>query len=395
MGLIQDTSKQYHEGADGIQHTGDENYGNYQFTSLEDVINQFMVAYVGEDKIIPKVRITDVQFHAMRALQELSFDTFKSCKAFEIEVPPSLTMPLPQDYVNYVKLSYSDAAGIQHIIYPTGKTSNPFPIEQETNGDYIFEGGSGTLADILTPGITGDLKQQYETIEVATGDFSYSSNTIVLTSDVDVKVGMRAAAYGLGVTNSSGFGGVIVVESVSSDGLTITFATGTTSTGTGNGNPLFFYDLKKESDTWVNYKSNTPTENVNRYDDSTYHRSRSDRYGLEPQHSQANGSYYIDCNSGYIHFSSNISGKTVVLEYISDSLGTDDEMKVHKMAEEAMYKWIAHAILATRANTPEYLVARFKKERFAEMRKAKLRLSNIKLEEITQILRGQSKHIKH
>jgi len=44
---------------------------------------------------------------------------------------------------------------------------------------------------------------------------------------------------------------------------------------------------------------------------------------------------------------------------------------------------------------PEYIVARLKKERFATTRKAKLRLSNIKLEEITQILRGKSKQIKH
>ena len=70
-------------------------------------------------------------------------------------------------------------------------------------------------------------------------------------------------------------------------------------------------------------------------------------------------------------------------------------MKVHKFAEEAMYKYIAHAILATRANTPEYLVQRFKREAFAAKRQAKLRLSNIKIEEITQILRGKSKHIKH
>ena len=92
---------------------------------------------------------------------------------------------------------------------------------------------------------------------------------------------------------------------------------------------------------------------------------------------------------------SNIAGKTVVLDYISDSLGDDDEMQVHKFAEEAMYKWISHAVLASKANTPEYLVARYKKERFAAIRTAKLRLSNIKLEEITQILRGKSKQIKH
>jgi len=60
-----------------------------------------------------------------------------------------------------------------------------------------------------------------------------------------------------------------------------------------------------------------------------------------------------------------------------------------------MYKWITYAILSTRANIPEYIVQRYKKERFAETRKAKLRLSNIKLEELTQILRGKSKLIKH
>ena len=36
-----------------------------------------------------------------------------------------------------------------------------------------------------------------------------------------------------------------------------------------------------------------------------------------------------------------------------------------------------------------------KKEKFAETRKAKLRLSNIKLEEISQVLRNKSKRIKH
>jgi hypothetical protein len=70
-------------------------------------------------------------------------------------------------------------------------------------------------------------------------------------------------------------------------------------------------------------------------------------------------------------------------------------MKVHKFAEEAMYKWISYAILSSKSNIPEYQVNRLKKERFAAIRKAKLRLSNIKIEEITQILRGKSKQIKH
>ena len=61
-----------------------------------------------------------------------------------------------------------------------------------------------------------------------------------------------------------------------------------------------------------------------------------------------------------------------------------------------MYKWIAHGILST-SSLPvhQQLVPRFKKEKFAATRQAKLRLSNIKLEELTQILRGKSKQIKH
>jgi len=54
-----------------------------------------------------------------------------------------------------------------------------------------------------------------------------------------------------------------------------------------------------------------------------------------------------------------------------------------------------HAVLSTRANVPEYVVRRYQKEKFAATRKAKLRLSNIKLEELTQILRDKSKWIKH
>ena len=70
-------------------------------------------------------------------------------------------------------------------------------------------------------------------------------------------------------------------------------------------------------------------------------------------------------------------------------------MQVHKFAEEAMYKWMLYGILSTRANVRENVVRRFKKERFAAIRTAKLRLSNIKLAELTQILRGKSKQIKH
>ena len=60
-----------------------------------------------------------------------------------------------------------------------------------------------------------------------------------------------------------------------------------------------------------------------------------------------------------------------------------------------MYAAILYSIISTRANQPEYIVQRLKKDRYAKLRNAKIRLSNIKLEEITQVMRGKSKWIKH
>ena len=69
-------------------------------------------------------------------------------------------------------------------------------------------------------------------------------------------------------------------------------------------------------------------------------------------------------------------------------------MLVHKFAEEAVYKHIMYGLVSGRTGIPEYITQRFKKEKFAETRKAKIRLSNIKMEEFTQVLRGLSKPIK-
>ena len=118
-------------------------------------------------------------------------------------------------------------------------------------------------------------------------------------------------------------------------------------------------------------------------------------YGNDPAEAQKNGVFVIDEANGQFGFSSNLNGKVITIKYVSDGLGTDEEMQVHKMAEEAIYKYTIHAVLSSKANTPEYIVNRFKRERRAAMRNAKLRLYNLKQAEITQVMRGKSKWIKH
>eukprot|EP00919_Chromeraceae_sp_WS-2016_P059449 GHVR01141301.1.p2 GENE.GHVR01141301.1~~GHVR01141301.1.p2 ORF type:complete len:230 (-),score=26.45 GHVR01141301.1:33-722(-) len=111
---------------DAYGDTVQENWGSYAYIKLDDIINNFLVAYVGAGKLIPSVKRTDLIFFAKRAMQEFSYDTLKSIKSKELTVPPSLSLIIPQDYVNYVKMSWVDKAGIKHIIYPTTLTSSPY-----------------------------------------------------------------------------------------------------------------------------------------------------------------------------------------------------------------------------------------------------------------------------
>ena len=138
---------------DAFGDTVQENYGSYAYTSLNDVINGFIATYVGEHKLIGDVKRTDVIFHAKRGLQEFSYDTLKSVKSQELTIPPSLSVIIPQDYVNYTDVSYIDALGVKHPIYPANNlTSSPHevPIQdsvgqptQDSIGDNI-EGNSIT-----------------------------------------------------------------------------------------------------------------------------------------------------------------------------------------------------------------------------------------------------------
>ena len=291
-------------GNTGDYYSGNEIKGAYQFVKIQDIINNFRVAYVGEDKIISKISRADIRFHAMRGLQELSHDVFRSSKDLELEVPSTLLFPLPHDYVNYVKITWADANGIEHVIYPARNTSDPRSFKQDDDGE------------------------------------------------------------------------ITILQNANQENLPPT---------------------EEDSTTWDSFSADVGSNQIeyNEEFDDMYFANNGQRYGLDPQYAQDNGSFFINHRDGYIHFSSNISGKTVTLKYISDGVASDDDMVVHKLAEEAMYKHIAYAILNTRANTDRNIVAAYKKERAAAIRNAKLRLSNIKLEEITQVLRGKSKWIKH
>tara|TARA_R100000664_G_C2742277_1_gene130544 strand:+ start:246 stop:1577 length:1332 start_codon:yes stop_codon:yes gene_type:complete len=443
MGLLNQTPQGY--------YANSNNYGAYQYIHIDDVINNFMVSYVGEGKVINKVDRTDVAYHAQRSLQELNYDTLRSCKSIEVEVCGNLKVPLPQDYVNYVKLTWADSSGIEHIIYPNRKTSNPYAIEQtqgecddcgDTSDTYNFTKSQREnyfSGSVLTPqeiecgttdvtcafSTTGldnvthlGANQVYQYLTFNSSANWWSANqkknywsmwfglvdsycACLKSSGAEENCGEQLDWSGFDLVKSQRTN--VTVEMRDKSGWSNLRHNTFTNVNMANATNGTWWEpttavalTTPSSNTWDNYKSTVPAENNNYdYEDDTYWPNIGQRYGLDPEHAQVNGSYFIDCARGVVHFSSNLSGKTIILKYISDGLGKDEEMVVPKLAEEAIYKWIAYAILSTKKNMAEHIIQRYKKERFAETRKAKIRLSNLKIEELSQIMRGKSKHIKH
>ena len=285
----------------------EKNYGSYSYIKLNDIINNFLVAYVGAGKLIPSVKRTDLIFHAKRALQEFNYDTLKSINSQELSIPNNLSVPFPQDYVNYVSLHWVDDQGVKHIITPTTLTSNPYK-------NFIQDSNGIPIQDNLDNNIEG----------TSITEERWATNNLVTREQY---------------IDSTEFG-------------------------------------------WDFY-----------YGENSYKSGKI--YGLDPQNSNINGYFTINEREGKFSFSSDLVDKVIILEYISDGLSTGLETRIPKMAEEAMYAYISHAIISTRSNQPEYIVNRLKQEKSAKLRNAKIRLSNIKLNEIVQVMRGKSKWIKH
>jgi len=293
----------------------EDNYGSYSYITLNDAIDNFMVGYVGDGKLIQTAKKSDVLFFAKRGLQEFSYDTLKSIKSAELTIPVSLTLALPQDYVNYVRASWIDQLGVKHIIYPTNNlTISPYYTQIQDEKGVPTQDNFGS--DIEGTSIT---QERWHTSDAR--DF---------------------------LIDDSGLGGI--------NEFSFNF--------NQNGEFIGFRDFGR-------------------------------LYGLEPQLANINGYFNLNEREGKMSFSSHLVDRLIVLEYISDGLAYDSDTRIPKMAEEALYAHILHAIISTRANQPEYVVQRLKKERYAKLRNAKIRLSNIKLDEISQVMRGKSKWIKH
>lgn len=121
-----------------------ENWGSYQYISLEDIMNNFMLMYVGNDKLINNVSKYNVLFHAKRGIQELNYDAMKEIKVLEISICEDLKFILPPDFVNYVRISlYKD--GVLRPLSENIQVMSSNSYLQDNNCNVLFDQDGNVL----------------------------------------------------------------------------------------------------------------------------------------------------------------------------------------------------------------------------------------------------------
>ena len=302
--------------------------GYYQRTHLDDIINNFMVAYVGTGKVLTKVPRHEVAFFAQRAVQEFSYDIFHADNNIELELNPNtLQVPVPQDFVSLVKITYTGFDGQEYPAYEAQGTKAKTAILQDQNYEWNYD-ADGTILYAEEPEATK--RWQDPSNDFAQRDIARN----------------------------------------------------------------YFYG--SEYDEEYNYYS--------------FYSFQGRRYGTDPQYDNKNGEYIFDRQRGIIYFGSGFAnasgvdrdgnartGYLVNIRYISDGLAENGDLTkvyVPKLAEDAIYATILYNLAKIRPSAAA-AAGLYKKEASAKMRNAKIRLQGYKLEEMTQVMRGKSKWIKH
>lgn len=276
-------------------------WGNYQFITLEQLVNDFMGTNDPDD-FTATVQRHQVLFQARRAIQELYFDVMHDNRAMSLTIDERLTLVLPPDYIDYIRISWVDENGLLHPMAVNANKTFATTYLQDNAYNIIFDSDGCIISDSSIVPSAGD--------SLVDGEKSRS------------KMSEGCCSYA--------------------------------------------------------FVPNVNFSNV-----------------------YANGSFIIDKRSGLIQFSSNIESKNIVLEYLSDGLylgctGKDDgQITIHKFARTTVMNFIYAELIARRKNVPMNEKQRARKDYYNSRRVTKRRLNGMKIAEILQAFRGESKWIKN
>lgn len=277
-----------------IYYEDETQHGSYVYVTLEEMVLNFIANYTGDGFLIVNPSRSRVIYQFKQGIKKFSMNALREVKAVELELGDTLDIILPQDYVNYARISYvNPESGDLMVLSENTKSPMATAYLQDHNADILFDDNGFVLE----------------------GSTYFSElNDAVKQKNI------------LGT-----------VDSCSTD---------------------------------TDFRLDT-TKN-------------------------ANGTFHIDTRSGKIHFSSDNAIRVIMLEYISDGLeySNESDIKVSKMAEEALYNFVNYELMRNVFGVPMYEKMAAKKSWESAYKNAKIALMNIKISDVMLCLNAKRKHIR-
>ena len=122
-----------------------KNWGSYQYVSLKDIVNNFMLMMQGNHELVNNLDRYQVLFHAKRGIQELNYDAMKEIKILQLTLNHTNSMVLPSDYVNWVRISqYKN--GILFPLTENIQTNFSSAYLQDNNSNLLFDQDGNVLS---------------------------------------------------------------------------------------------------------------------------------------------------------------------------------------------------------------------------------------------------------
>lgn len=281
------------------------------FISLNDIINNFLIAYTGPGKMVPDAKRTEVIFHARRCLQEFAYDTLKSqfsttANLVSVAADPAgsrVKFPQPTDSVAIIKVvrsannppSQASTLATAGSLYTPGRIYDTF---------FDRDGGSGisVRVDTVTGGAAVGPIATYTIMNPGTG---YSINDIVSLVDI----------------GGTGLNGQIKITAL---------------------------DFFTQPMTEVARVVTTPITSLTEYS--------------------------VDYATRELFFADALAGFAVEYTYLSNALTTDESAAIPKLAEEALYACMIYSIMANRDNPDPNMLQRLLISKIALLDLSKSRL---------------------
>lgn len=120
-------------------YSSESSWGNYQYITLSQLVDNFMLNYVGDDRLLSNVKRYNILSHMKRGVQEFNYDAVKEVKVMEVELSDNLLLTLPVDFVSYVRVSVLGSDGLLRTLSKDSRTSIGTAYLQDHQYNILFD----------------------------------------------------------------------------------------------------------------------------------------------------------------------------------------------------------------------------------------------------------------